>query len=183
MSEGKPQRKAQEQLHWLQRLEAILDAGKEGIGPARLRQRDVEHADFGLLRLAHAAAKRCRKKLMAEADPEIGHAAIENGFADGAFLRHEPGIALLLPDIHGPAHDPELVISLEGRNGLAFVEFDGIPGNAIFRQEIAEDCRMLDGNVLKDENAHGRQTDTVAARGSSDSQRPPAFSWCRGLGF
>ena len=109
-----------------------------------------------------------------------------NGFADGALLRDQPGIFGFLPDIHGTAHDPELVVAGERGNRLARVELDGIPGNAVFLQELAEDRRMLDGDMLEDEDSHEPKfatTDAARSRGSRPIPIPDRKSVQRQAAF
>ncbi len=59
-----------------------------------------------------------------------------------------------LPGIHRPAHDPELVVALQGGDRLPGIELDGIPGDPVLGQEIAEDRGVLHIGMLEDENAH-----------------------------
>src|SRR5689334_11922138 len=81
--------------------------------------------------------------------PEIAHPA-----ANGAFLIDEPGTFLDVPNIHRAAHDPKRVVILQSRDRAALVEFDSVPGDAISREELAEDAGMLTRDVLKYEKAH-----------------------------
>ncbi len=52
------------------------------------------------------------------------------------------------------AHDDQKVEALEGRNRLAGVELDGAPVMPGLRPEGPENARVLDGDVLKNQNAH-----------------------------
>ena len=97
------------------------------------------------------AAERIRQQLVAETDPQKGHLPVYDGLADGRFLRLQPGILLLFPDIHGPAHYPQPVVVAQVRDGLAPVEFDRLPFNAVFPHEIPKYAGMFDVEMLKDE--------------------------------
>ena len=92
---------------------------------------------------------------MAEAEAEIGHGAPRHRLADGGLLGDQPGVFVLLPDIHRPAHHHERVVAVERRDRLTLVELDRVPAHPVRGHEVAEDGGMLDGNVLKDEQAHG----------------------------
>ncbi len=93
---------------------------------------------------------------MPEANAKEGQAAFDNGLANRRLLCHQPGILLFFPDIHRSAHDPECVIAIQARNRCVLIELNGVPFDAILRQEIAEDPRVLDAYVLENEDAHGR---------------------------
>ena len=92
---------------------------------------------------------------MTEAEPEIGHLAPGNRFADDLLLRLEPGMSVFLPYVHRTAHDPQGVIGAQIGNRLAFVELDRIPGNAVFGEKFPEYPGMLARNVLEHGNARG----------------------------
>jgi len=131
---------------------------------------DVENADLRLGYLADMTAQGGSQKLMTQTDAEIWHAPIHDRFADGPLLGHQPGIQIFLPDIRGPAHDPKLVVTVKRRDCFALVELDGIPSHAVLGQEIAEDARMFDGDMLKYKDAHGGQIATLAWIRSRESE-------------
>src|SRR6185295_17333046 len=103
----------------------------------------------------HPAAEGGAEQLMPEADAEIRHPPLDHRLADGALLGNQPGMLLLLPDIHRATHHPERVVTRKRRDRLAGVELDGVPRDAIGGEEVAENAGMLDCDVLEDENAHG----------------------------
>src|SRR5690606_19094854 len=94
--------------------------------------------------------------------------------ADRLFLGHEPGMLAFLPDIHGPTHHPERVIAVEHGDGLARVELDRVPGNAVGGEEITEYAGMLDREVLKDQEAHEspRVDGSTTAQATPPAERP-----------
>jgi len=75
--------------------------------------------------------------------------------ADCALLGDQPGILLDIPHIHRPAHDPQRVIAAKVRDRLALIQLDRIPLDAVGFQEFAENARVLDRDMLKDQEAHG----------------------------
>src|SRR5690606_1646827 len=79
-----------------------------------------------------------------------------------------------LPDIHGPAHHPESVIAVERGDGLARIELDRVPGDAVGGEEIAENAGMLDGEVLKNQEAHEFPPNraSTAAQATPPAERP-----------
>src|SRR5207248_5312594 len=99
----------------------------------------------------HLAAEGGAEQLMTQADAEIGHPALDHRLADGALLGAQPGMLVLLPDIHRAAHHPQRIIPGKRRNRLAGIELDGVPRDAICREKVAEDAGMLDGDMLEDE--------------------------------
>ena len=59
-----------------------------------------------------------------------------------------------VPNVHRPAHDPERVKTVERRNLVALVELDRVPADAVLGEKLAEDARMLIGEVLENEKFH-----------------------------
>lgn len=147
----------------LQRLEAVGDALEQRIAAARIRQLDFEHANLWLGRLADFTAQRGTQQLMAQANPEIGHGAFHYCLADCPLFGGEPGVLILLPDIHGTPHGPELIVARERGDRGALVQLDGVPGNAILRQEVAEDRGMLHVHMLENQNPHPRPRTNLPA--------------------
>ena len=116
-------------------------------------QLDLEHADLRRRGLADRAAQGVGQELMAEAQPEERQAPVADGLMDRGLLGHEPGMLGLLPDVHGPAHDPEPVVVAQVRDRLARVELHGVPRDPVLGQEVAEDAGMLEVDVLEHEQA------------------------------
>ncbi len=98
---------------------------------------------------------------MAEADAEIGPAHLPDPAADGRLLGNEPRIKVLLPDIHGAAHDDHQVEFLERRNRISPVQLDDMPVMAALLPEIAEYAGVLHGQMLKDQNTHQFSLDLI----------------------
>ncbi len=119
-----------------------------------VRQLHIQDADLGLRRLAHLAAERLAQELMAEAEAQERHAPHGDGVADRRHLRLQPGMLVRLPDVHRPAHDPERVIAIEGRDLVAGIQLDSVPGDAVGGEEVPEDAGMLDIDMLEDEKSH-----------------------------
>jgi hypothetical protein len=61
---------------------------------------------------------------------------------------------VFLPDIHRAAHHDQQIIRQQIRNPVTFVEFDLLQRMAALRPQLPEYSRMLDGDVLKNQNAH-----------------------------
>ena len=93
---------------------------------------------------------------MAEADSEEGHIALRHGLSNGHLFVGEPGVGILLEDIHRPAHADQRVVAVEWRNRLALVKLDRVPGDSVGAHEVAENAGMLDVDVLKHEELHRR---------------------------
>ena len=121
---------------------------------SRLGQFDIENADFRRPLRPACAAERIGQQLMAEANAEKGPLEIAHPMADRALFRHQPGMLLDIPHIHRAAHHPQHVICIKRRDRLAFIEFDGIPGDPVFLEKAAEDAGMFTGNMLEDEKTH-----------------------------
>jgi hypothetical protein len=113
-----------------------------------------ENADLGPRHLVHPTTEGRTQQLVAEAESEIGLGPILDPFPDRLLFGFQPGMLGLLPDIHRPAHDPKRVIAFEIRDRLALVELDRVPGDAVLGEEVAEDARMLDRDVLEDQKTH-----------------------------
>ena len=102
---------------------------------------------------------------MAEADAEERPLELAHPLPDRALLGDQPGILLDIPHIHRPAHDPQRVIGTEVGNRLALVQLDRIPADAVLLQEFPEDARMLDRDVLENQEAHGFRGQKSGIRG------------------
>ena len=94
---------------------------------------------------------------MAEAHAEHGHAALGDRLADRGLLVAQPRVEVLLPDVHRPAHHDERGEVAQVRDRLAGVELDGAPCEAVLAQELAQNARMLDRDVLEHEDVGARQ--------------------------
>ena len=95
---------------------------------------------------------------MTEADAEIGPAQIGGEVADGGDLGREPGNLAGLPDIHRAAHHHQGVERSEiGGDGPALVEFDRGPFDPGRAPEVAERARMLDLDMLENQDAQTRR--------------------------
>jgi hypothetical protein len=79
------------------------------------------------------------------------------------FLRRQPRIDILLPDIHGATHDDQQIKIIGVRNCLAGIELDHMPLVAPFQPEVAKYARMFNRNVLKNQNSHSASNDYKAA--------------------
>ena len=110
---------------------------------------------------------------MAEADAEERHGARQHRLADCGLLIGQPGVLRLLPDVLGPAHDPERVEGAQIRDPLAEVQPHGVRCDFVLAQELPEDARVARVHVLKDENvchAHRASVSSVIPR-----------LWCRSI--
>ncbi len=94
---------------------------------------------------------------MAEADTEKGLPR-RQPFGNRGFLIGQPGMDIFFPDIHRAAQGPQHVIPVEWRDRCPLVQLRRIPGNSIFRQEIAKNTRVFDRQMLQNENTHGVRT-------------------------
>ena len=146
-----------------------IEPGEQRVGAACPGEADLHDADLGLGHRLHPAAERIGEELMAEADAEERHAP-GHRLADDGLLVGEPGVGVLLEDIHRPAHGDEPVIAVERRNRLALVELHRVPGDAVGAHEVAEDAGMLDLDVLEHEELHRRALRGCKAIGT---HRPP----------
>ena len=81
----------------------------------------------GLGHRPHPAAERFGEELMAEADSQEGHVALGDRLSNRHLLVGEPGVGILLEDIHRPAHGDQRVVAVEWRDRLALVELDRVP--------------------------------------------------------
>ena len=129
-------------------------AGEQRVAHALGGELDLEDADLGRGPGRDPPAERVGQELMAQADAEEGHPP-RDGLADGRLLRPKPRVPVLLPDIHGPAHDPERVVAVQGRYRRAGVELDRVPAHPVGGQEVPEGAGMLDRDMLKDQDSHG----------------------------
>jgi hypothetical protein len=116
--------------------------------PAGRGARDLEHADLGARRRRHGAAQRIGQELMPQADPQERHAALDR-LAHRGLLGHQPGILVLLPDVHVAAHGQEGVVAGKVRNRHAEIEADRLPADAVRVQQAAEDAGIRHGHVLE----------------------------------
>ncbi len=128
--------------------------------------------DLRARRLADLAAKGRGQQLVTQAHAHVGKAAADH-LADRLLLGRQPGMPIPLPHIHRPAHDPQSVVTVERRNRIPRVEFDGVPGDAVGGEEIAEDAGMLDGDVLENEKSHAPHS---AGCGNGAGRRSPGSS-------
>ena len=93
--------------------------------------------------------QRVGKKLVAEAEPDVRHAPLDDGFADRGFFGDQPSMNVFFEDVHRSAHYPENVVVGQWRNRLSRIELDGIPGDAVGIEEVSEYAGMLDVDMLK----------------------------------
>ena len=119
---------------------------------ARLRQLHLHDADLGLGRRPDLAAERLREKLVAEAEAEEWRLPLDDRLPDRHALGLQPRVGVVLPDVHRTAHDPQRVVGAEVRDRLAFVELDRGPFDAVLMQEVPEHPRVLDRDVLEDQD-------------------------------
>ena len=59
-----------------------------------------------------------------------------------------------IPNVHRPAHDPNGVKAVERRIVITLVELDCLPADAVLREKLAGDSRMLTGQMLENEKLH-----------------------------
>lgn len=90
---------------------------------------------------------------MAQTEPEERHLPLDDRLADRPALGFEPRVGVFLPHVHRAAHDPERIVVAQIRNRLAFVEFDRVPFDAVLTQEVPEHSRVLERDVLKDQDS------------------------------
>ena len=140
----------------LQRLLPPRHAGEDGIGLALWRQFHFENADFRRPLRPAGAAQRIGQQLVAQAQAEIGPPEFVDPGADGALFGDQPRVRVHVPYIHRSAHHPQGIEIGERRNGLALIELDGFPLDAVLSQEFAQHAGMFAVDVLEDEKAHGR---------------------------
>src|SRR5690606_17691742 len=131
---------------------------------ALLGQAHVHEADLGRFGRPDRAAERLGKELVAEAETEERHSALRDRLPDERLLGGEPGVDVLLPDVHRAAEGPEGVITVDSGQGVAFVEMDGVVFMAVLGEEFPENTRILDPLVLKDKDAHGSSFHRSAPR-------------------
>ena len=137
----------------LQEAAALRQAREQRVSGGAGAQLDLEHPDLRRGGRPDLAAQRIREQLMAEADAEERHGARQHRLANRGLLIGQPGVLRLLPDVLGPAHDPERVESAQIRNLLAEIEPHRVRGDVVLLQECPEDARVTRFHVLKDENA------------------------------
>jgi hypothetical protein len=152
----------------LEGLDPVGEPRKQRVGAAGLGQLDRGDPDFRLCHPPGHAAERDGEQLMAEADAEIGPLQLGHPAPDRGLLGDEPGVLVLLPHVHRPAHHGEHVETLERRDRLAGVELDGRPLEPALRPEVAERARMLDGEMLEHEDPHA-----ASSRNGAASRRGP----------
>jgi hypothetical protein len=73
---------------------------------------------------------------------------------DCRFLRLEPRVEIVLPDIHWPAHRDQQIEIVKVWNDMAGIQFHGGPFVTVFSPELAKRARVLYGNVLENQYAH-----------------------------
>lgn len=61
---------------------------------------------------------------------------------------------LHIPHIHGTAHHPKDVVSFQGRDRIALVEFDRGPVDTVLAKKVAQAAGMFAIDVLEDEQSH-----------------------------
>jgi hypothetical protein len=132
------------------------------IGLGSLGLHDLKRTDLGLAARRDTAAHGLGQQLVAKANAEKGTLHLDDETADGGFLGLEPGILLLLPHVLRPAHHHHRIERFEVRNGLALVDLDRRPGESVFPEEVPEHTRMLDSQMLQDQNFHAPLSLTVA---------------------
>ena len=106
-------------------------------------------ADFATRRRRDLAAERRGEQLVAEAYAEVGAREFQDPMANDGFLGREPGMDGLLPDVHGAAHHEQCRVIIQGWQGFAAVELDGIPGDAFGAHAVAKKAWMLDVEMLQ----------------------------------
>ena len=116
-------------------------------------QGDIEDADFLLARQSHGAAERLGEKLMAKANSKEGPDAHFHPFANCRFFRNEPGVLILLPNVHGTAQHIHEVVTGKRGQGFAAMDHDPVDGKIIGAQKIAEAAGAVFIHMLKQQNA------------------------------
>ena len=91
---------------------------------------------------------------MPKANAEIRPTEIPHPMPDCRLLGAEPGIAILLPDIHWPAHRDQQIEIVQVWNKLPGIQLDGAPCVAVVPPELAKNAGMLHRNMLENQNAH-----------------------------
>ena len=140
--------------HW-RAFEGFRKTVEEDGAGAGLCEIHIHDTDLRGLGRTDAATKGFGKQLVTEAEPEERKSLSFYGFFDERLFVGQPGMGVLLPDIHRPAHDPERVIAIEAGQLLALVKFDGIVSMAVFAQKPPENPWMFDAGVLQYEYVHG----------------------------
>src|SRR5437660_7532099 len=91
--------------------------------------------------------------------------------ADRGLLGSEPGINVLLPDVHRAAHHDQQIEIVQLGNDLAFVQLNGAPLIAVFAPELTKKTRVFYRNVLEDQNPHRMSRAQVRWRNTSMKRR------------
>src|SRR5271170_296353 len=91
---------------------------------------------------------------MSETNTQIWLFEFSHPAPDRRLFRREPGIDVLLPDIHRTAHDDKQVKIIQRWNDVALVELDDIQFAAADAPEASEDADMLHREVLKHQYSH-----------------------------
>ena len=125
-------------------------------------QLNVEQIDLADRRRADLAAQRIGQQLVSETDAEERLVALGHPGADRRLLVLQPGEAILLPDVHGPAHDHEDVVAIEIGDGLAAVELDDRWHDAVGHEMTGDRARMAIGGVLEDDDARKHQAPSTS---------------------
>ena len=100
----------------LQGGEALGEAGEHVQPPSGLGQLHLEPADLLEGRPVHRAAQNVGEQLAAQADAQHQLAGVD-GAPDEALLGGQPGVGVVLVDVHGAAHDHQEVEALRSGQG------------------------------------------------------------------
>ena len=132
-------------------LQGVLLLGhpvEDRVGATLRRQLHRQHPDLGRTLRTARAAQGVGQQLMAQAHPQERALELAHPAADRPLLRHQPRVLLHVPHVHRAAHDPHRVVVLQRRDGLALVELDRGPLDAVGPQEVAQPAGMLAVDVL-----------------------------------
>jgi hypothetical protein len=91
----------------LESLHARREPRKQRIGASGGREFHVGETDFWRRHQTYFAAEGFGKQLVPQADAEIRAPECPEPGGDRRLFRHEPGVAIFLPDVHRPAHGNE----------------------------------------------------------------------------
>ncbi len=142
-------------------------ARKKRMPATGVAQGNVEQIDLADGRRADLATQRIGQQLVSETDAEEWLVALGHPGADRRLLIPQPGEAILLPDVHGSAHDHEDVVAIEIGDRLAAVELHDRRHDAVGHEMAGDRARMAIGCVLEDENPWKHQDPSTAERSIS----------------
>src|SRR5262245_1998934 len=133
----------------------VVDPCEQRIDPALTGELDLQQSHPGALGLLHPGAQRGGEQLRSQADAE--HRTPGAGrVGDQLALGRQPGMVGIVAGAHRAPHRQHRVELAPVGQRLAPVELDRGRLHPPLAHHLREDPRVLTGDVLEDEDAHGR---------------------------